>query len=75
MDKIIGYTPESDIDEFEDDGFIRVVKDASKDFTEKVSFTESDINVSCLSTLSEELEDFNELDVPIMVSNFTKEVI
>jgi len=73
MKKLIGYTVPSDLREFEYDGFIRVKKEAWEVFTEKVSFTELDVEVSSLTTLSEELENFHEFDLTIMVTNFTKE--
>lgn len=72
MEKLIGYTPPSDLREFREDGFIRVKKEAWEEYTEKVSFTESDIVLPPITNLAIELDDFHNNEV-VMLSNFTKE--
>lgn len=72
MQKLIGYTIPSDISEFRYDGFIRVKKEAQGEFTEPVSFKESDIFLSSITNLTIELDDFHNNET-IMLSHFTKE--
>lgn len=56
MQKLVGYTLQKDIDEFEQDGFIHVRIDSDQRFTEKVEFTDEDIRYS--SFASDDVNDF-----------------
>lgn len=72
MEKLIGYTIPTDLDEYEEDGIIRVLKEKNETYTEKVFFTQEDIEVTPLTTLEEELNDFHNA-TPILLENFETE--
>jgi hypothetical protein len=68
MEKLIGYTLPSDIEEFKQDGFIRVLIEPEGNFAEKVEFTDKDIRASVLT--SDDLDDFLE-GYFVSIENFT----
>ncbi|AMR60047.1 hypothetical protein LEO2_8 [Bacillus phage Leo2] len=72
MKELIGYTIPTDINEYEMDGVIRVLKEKNETYTEKVFFTPEDIEVTPLTTLEEELKDFHNA-IPILLENFETE--
>lgn len=73
MEKLIGYTPLDDLEDFCEDGVIRVRLKRSGIYTEEVLFTENDVEVSPLTSLSEEMEEFFYMNLPILLKSFTKE--
>lgn len=72
MEKLIGYTIPTDLDEYEEDGVIRVLKEKNETYTKKVFFTQEDIEVVPMTTLEDELNDF-QLGVYILLENFETE--
>ncbi|AGY48170.1 hypothetical protein Riggi_8 [Bacillus phage Riggi] len=72
MEKLIGYTIPTDLDEYEEDGVIRVLKEKNETYTKKVFFTQEDIEVVPMTTLEDELNDFHN-DIFILLENFETE--